>query len=200
MQAGISKSSFNGALIMAKPIELVTPLSTDMISVLRAGDSVVLSGQLYTARDAAHRRLLELIASGKEIPIPIQGQVIYYVGPSPAPPGRVIGAAGPTTSYRMDPYTPKLLELGLKAMLGKGKRSKEVIDAMVKYKAVYLAAIGGAGALMAQAVTEAQVVAYEDLGPEAIRRLTVHKLPAVVVNDILGNDLYAEGQKAYRQT
>jgi fumarate hydratase subunit beta len=185
---------------MAKPIELVTPLSTDMISVLRAGDSVVVTGQLYTARDAAHRRLMELIASGKEIPIPIQGQVIYYVGPSPAPPGRVIGAAGPTTSYRMDPYTPKLLELGLKAMIGKGKRSKEVIDAMVRYKAVYLAAIGGAGALMAQAVKEAQVVAYEDLGPEAIRRLTVHKLPAVVVNDILGNDLYAEGQKAYRQT
>jgi fumarate hydratase subunit beta len=185
---------------MAKPIELVTPLSTDMISVLRAGDSVVVSGQLYTARDAAHRRLLDLIASGKELPIPIQGQVIYYVGPSPAPPGRVIGAAGPTTSYRMDPYTPKLLELGLKAMIGKGKRSKEVIDAMVRYKAVYLAAIGGAGALMAQAVKEAQVVAYEDLGPEAIRRLTVHKLPAVVVNDILGNDLYAEGQKAYRQT
>jgi fumarate hydratase subunit beta len=185
---------------MAKPIELVTPLSTDMISVLRAGDSVVVSGQLYTARDAAHRRLLDLIASGKEIPIPIEGQVIYYVGPSPAPPGRIIGAAGPTTSYRMDPYTPKLLELGLKGMIGKGKRSKEVIDAMVKYKAVYLAAIGGAGALMAQAVKEAQVVAYEDLGPEAIRRLIVHKLPAVVVNDILGNDLYAEGQKAYRQT
>jgi fumarate hydratase subunit beta len=200
MQAGIWKSSFNGALVMAKPIELVTPLSTDMISVLRAGDSVVVTGQLYTARDAAHRRLLDLIASGKEIPIPIEGQVIYYVGPSPAPPGRVIGAAGPTTSYRMDPYTPKLLELGLKGMIGKGKRSKEVIDAMVKYKAVYLAAIGGAGALMAQAVKEAQVVAYEDLGPEAIRRLTVHKLPAVVVNDILGNDLYAEGQKAYRQT
>jgi fumarate hydratase subunit beta len=185
---------------MAKPIELVTPLSTDMISVLRAGDSVVVTGQLYTARDAAHRRLLDLIASGKELPIPIEGQVIYYVGPSPAPPGRVIGAAGPTTSYRMDPYTPKLLELGLKGMIGKGKRSKEVIDAMVKYKAVYLAAIGGAGALMAQAVKEAQVVAYADLGPEAIRRLTVHKLPAVVVNDILGNDLYAEGQKAYRQT
>jgi fumarate hydratase subunit beta len=185
---------------MAKPIELVTPLSTDMISVLRAGDSVVVSGQLYTARDAAHRRLLDLIASGKEIPIPIEGQVIYYVGPSPAPPGRVIGAAGPTTSYRMDPYTPKLLELGLKGMIGKGKRSKEVIDAMVKYKAVYLAAIGGAGALMAQAVKEARVVAYEDLGPEAIRKLTVHKLPAVVVNDILGNDLYAEGQKTYRQT
>jgi fumarate hydratase subunit beta len=200
MQAGIWKSSFNGALVMAKPIELVTPLSTDMISVLRAGDSVVVSGQLYTARDAAHRRLLDLIASGKEIPIPIEGQVIYYVGPSPAPPGRVIGAAGPTTSYRMDPYTPKLLELGLKGMIGKGKRSKEVIDAMVKYKAVYLAAIGGAGALMAQAVKEARVVAYEDLGPEAIRKLTVHKLPAVVVNDILGNDLYAEGQKTYRQT
>jgi len=184
---------------MAKPIELVTPLSTDMISGLCAGDSVVVSGQIYTARDAAHRRLLDLIAAGKEIPIPIQGQVIYYVGPSPAPPGRVIGAAGPTTSYRMDPYTPKLLELGLKAMIGKGKRSKEVIDAMVRYKAVYLAAIGGAGALMAQAVKEARVVAYEDLGPEAIRKLTVHKLPAVVVNDILGNDLYAEGQKAYRQ-
>jgi fumarate hydratase subunit beta len=185
---------------MVKPIELVTPLTTETISVLRAGDSVVVSGQLYTARDAAHRRLIELIASGKEIPIPIEGQVIYYVGPSPAPPGRVIGAAGPTTSYRMDPYTPKLLELGLKGMIGKGKRSKEVVDAMVQYKAIYLAAIGGAGALMAQAVKEVQVVAYEDLGPEAIRKLTVHKLPAVVVNDTLGNDLYAEGQKVYRRT
>jgi len=185
---------------MAKPIELVTPLSTDMISGLRTGDRVVVTGQLYTARDAAHRRLLDLIASGKELPIPIEGQMIYYVGPSPAPPGRVIGAAGPTTSYRMDPYTPKLLELGLKGMIGKGKRSKEVIDAMVKFKAVYFAAIGGAGALMAQAVKEVQLVAYEDLGPEAIRRLIVHKLPAVVVNDIFGNDLYAEGQKAYRQT
>jgi fumarate hydratase subunit beta len=185
---------------MAKPIELVTPLSTEVVSDLRAGDSVLVSGQLYTARDAAHRRLLDLIASGKELPIPIEGQVIYYVGPTPAPPGRVIGAAGPTTSYRMDPYTPKLLELGLKGMIGKGKRSKEVIDAIVRYKAVYLAAIGGAGALMAQAVKAVEIVAYEDLGPEAIRRLSVHKLPAVVVNDILGNDLYAEGQRAYRQS
>jgi fumarate hydratase subunit beta len=184
---------------MVKPIELVTPLSTEMISSLRAGDSVVVTGQIYTARDAAHRRLVDLIASGEKIPIPIEGQIIYYVGPSPAPPGRVIGAAGPTTSYRMDPFTPKLLELGLKGMIGKGKRSKEVIDAMVRFKAVYLAAIGGAGALMAKAVRGVQVVAYEDLGPEAIRRLTVQKLPAVVVNDILGNDLYAEGQKAYRQ-
>ncbi|MGM0427491.1 MAG: Fe-S-containing hydro-lyase [Thermodesulfobacteriota bacterium] len=177
---------------------LKTPLNTKEIEPLRAGDRVSLTGTLYTARDAAHRRLLELVDQGADLPIPIEGQVIYYVGPSPAPPGRVIGAAGPTTSYRMDPYAPKLLEMGLKGMIGKGKRSQEVIEAMVKYKGVYMAAIGGAGALMAQAIKAVRVVAYEDLGPEAIRELRVEGLPVVVVNDTLGNDLYIEGQKAYK--
>jgi fumarate hydratase subunit beta len=183
---------------MDELIRLNTPLSIEDIEPLRSGDRVTISGIVYTARDAAHRRLLELIESGKDLPIPIEGQVIYYVGPSPARPGRVIGAAGPTTSYRMDPYSPRLLELGLKGMIGKGRRSKEVKDAMVKYHAVYMAAIGGAGALMAGVIKEAAVVAYEDLGPEAIRRLVVEKLPAVVVNDTAGNDLYLEGQKQYR--
>ncbi len=183
---------------METAYHLETPLGTKDVETLRAGDRVTISGTVYTARDAAHRRLLELVDQGEELPIPIEGQVIYYVGPSPAPPGRVIGAAGPTTSYRMDPYAPKLLEMGLKGMIGKGKRSGEVVEAMVKYKGIYMAAIGGAGALMAKAIKAARVVAYEDLGPEAIRELKVEKLPAVVVNDTLGNDLYVEGQKAYR--
>lgn len=178
---------------------LETPLDIQDIEPLRAGDRVTLSGVLYTARDAAHRRLLELVEQGAALPIPIEGQVIYYVGPSPAPPGRVIGAAGPTTSYRMDPYAPTLLEMGLKGMIGKGKRSQEVVEAMVRYKAVYMAAIGGAGALMAQAVKAVRVVAYEDLGPEAIRELKVERLPVVVVNDTQGNDLYIQGQKVYKR-
>jgi fumarate hydratase subunit beta len=177
---------------------LKTPLSTEDVVALQSGDRVTISGRIYTARDAAHRRLIELIESGRDLPIPLEGQAIYYVGPSPAPPGRVIGAAGPTTSYRMDPYTPQLLKLGLKAMIGKGKRSPEVREALKKHKSVYLAAIGGAGALMAKAVKEARIVAYEDLGPEAIRELRVEQLPAIVVNDTFGNDLYAEGKKAYR--
>jgi fumarate hydratase subunit beta len=177
---------------------LTTPLSVKDVESLRSGDRVTITGIVYTARDAAHRKLLELIEKGTELPIPIEGQVIYYVGPSPAPPGRVIGAAGPTTSYRMDPFAPRLLELGLKGMIGKGKRSKEVIEAMVRYKAVYMAAIGGAGALMAKAIKAARVVAYDELGPEAIRELKVEKLPVVVVNDTIGNDLYQEGQEKYR--
>jgi fumarate hydratase subunit beta len=183
---------------MDEVLHLKTPLSIEDIGPLRSGDRVAISGVIYTARDAAHSRILGLIEAGKDLPIPIEGQVIYYVGPSPAPPGRVIGAAGPTTSYRMDPYTPKLLELGLKGMIGKGRRSKEVKEAMVKHKAVYMAATGGAGALMARAIKETHVVAYEDLGPEAIRRLVVEELPAIVVNDTIGNDLYLEGQKKYR--
>lgn len=185
---------------MAAEYQLRTPLSDEDVMPLRAGDRVLLSGILYTARDAAHRRLIDLLDAGEKLPIPIQGQVIYYVGPSPAPPGRVIGAAGPTTSYRMDPFAPRLLEMGLKAMIGKGKRSQEVIDAMVRHKAVYLAGIGGAGALMARAITAVRVVAYEDLGPEAVRELRVEGLPAVVVNDVLGNDLYRQGQEKYRIT
>jgi len=183
---------------MGDSIRLTTPLSSDDVSGLRAGDRVIISGILYTARDAAHRRLVDLLDQGKELPIPLEGQVIYYVGPSPAPPGKVIGAAGPTTSYRMDAYAPRLMELGLKGMIGKGKRSQEVKEAMMKYKAVYMAAIGGAGALMAQAIKEVEIVAYEDLGPEAIRRIRVENLPVIVVNDTMGNDLYVEGQKLYQ--
>jgi len=179
-------------------IDLKTPLNAQDVEPLRAGDRVTITGTVFTARDAAHRRLIDLLEEGKELPFPVEGQVIYYVGPSPAPPGRVIGAAGPTTSYRMDPYAPKLIELGLKGMIGKGKRSEAVKDAMVKHKAVYMAAIGGAGALMAKAVKNARIVAYEDLGPEAIRELEVEKLPAIVVNDTEGNDLYVEGREKYK--
>jgi len=176
---------------------LSTPLKPEDVASLRAGDRVALSGIVYTARDAAHQRLCELLNQGRPLPIPLEGQVIYYVGPSPSPPGRVIGAAGPTTSYRMDPYTPRLLEQGLRAMIGKGRRSPEVREAMVRHGAVYLAAIGGAGALMARAVKAARIVAYEDLGPEAIRELVVDELPLVVVNDVLGNDLYTQGMERY---
>jgi fumarate hydratase subunit beta len=174
------------------------PISVEEVESLRAGDRVAISGRIYTARDAAHRRLVELLDAGQALPLPLEGQIIYYVGPSPTPPGRVIGAAGPTTSYRMDPYTPRLLELGLRGMIGKGKRSREVVEAMVKHKGVYMAAIGGAGALMARAVKAARIIAYEDLGPEAVRELTVEDLPVIVVNDTLGNDLYQDGRKRYR--
>ncbi len=184
---------------MDKVFHLETPLSREDVSSLKSGDRVSITGTVYTARDAAHRRLFELIEAGRELPIPIEGQIIYYVGPSPAPPGRPIGAAGPTTSYRMDPFAPKLLELGLRGMIGKGKRSKAVKDAMVQYKGVYMAAIGGAGALMSRAVKSARVVAYEELGPEAIRELKVLNLPAIVVNDTHGNDLYVEGREQYRK-
>lgn len=183
---------------MSEVFHLRTPLSVEDIEPLRSGDPVTITGIVYSARDAAHRKLFELIESGRDPPIPIKGQVLYYVGPSPAPPGKVIGSAGPTTSYRMDPYTPKLLELGLKGMIGKGNRSSEVKAAVIQRKALYMAAIGGAGALVAKAVKKAQVVAYPELGPEAIRELEVERLPAIVVNDLHGNDLYIEGQKQYR--
>lgn len=183
---------------MTEPVQLKTPLTASDTARLRAGDRVILSGTIYTARDAAHRRLVELIERKEPLPIPLAGQVLYYVGPSPAPPGRPIGAAGPTTSYRMDPYTPQLLDKGLKAMIGKGKRSEAVKGALVTYGAVYLAAIGGAGALMSKSIKKASVVAYHDLGPEAIRELYVEGMPLVVVNDTAGNDLYEEGRRAYR--
>ena len=183
---------------MDRVIDLKTPLTDKDVEDLRAGDRVTITGIVYTARDAAHRRLIELLDEGKDLPFKIQGQVIYYVGPSPAAPGRVIGAAGPTTSYRMDAYAPRLIELGLKGMIGKGKRSDEVKNAMTRHKAVYLAAIGGAGALMSRAIKAAKVIAYEDLGPEAIRELEVERLPAIVVNDTVGNDLYIEGREKYQ--
>ncbi len=178
---------------------LSPPLSDSDVEGLRAGDRVLITGVLYTARDAAHKRLIELIESGGELPFDIKGQIIYYVGPTPAKPGQVIGSAGPTTSGRMDAYTPKLLELGLKATIGKGARSSAVKEAMKKYKAVYMAAVGGAAALISKCIKKAEVIAYEDLGPEAIRRLEVEDFPAVVINDIYGNDLFIEAVKRYKE-
>ncbi len=176
---------------------LQAPLTRADIEPLQAGDKVLISGIMYTGRDAAHKRLVDTLKRGEKLPADFDGQVLYYVGPSPASPGRVIGAAGPTTSYRMDPYTPTMLELGLRVMIGKGRRSDEVKAAMAKYGAVYLGAYGGAGALLSQAIKAVEVIAYEDLGPEAIRRLTVEDFPAVVVNDLHGRDLYQEGQQQY---
>ena len=154
------------------------------------GDMVYLSGDIYTARDAAHKRMAEALSAGKDLPFDIRGQIIYYMGPSPARPGNVIGSAGPTTASRMDKYTPELLDLGMSAMIGKGKRSQEVRDAIVRNGAVYLAAIGGAGALLSRSIEKAEVIAYEDLGTEAVRRLTVKNFPAIVVFDSQGRDLY----------
>jgi fumarate hydratase subunit beta len=182
---------------MSQPIRLNTPLTDADLEKLRAGDKVLLTGVIYTGRDAAHKRLFDLLQGGKPLPIDLKGQVIYYVGPAPAKPGQVIGSAGPTTSGRMDAYSPKLMETGLKGMIGKGMRRKEVVEAMKKYKAVYFAATGGAGALLAKAIKKAQVVAYEDLGPEAINRLEVEDFPVIVVNDTKGNDLYEEGMRKY---
>ena len=182
-----------------RPIQLKTPLSDADVEKLKIGDRVLISGAVYTGRDAAHKRLFELLKEGKELPFDLRGQIIYYVGPAPAKPGQVIGSAGPTTSYRMDAFAPSLMEKGLKGTIGKGMRSDSVKEAMKKYKAVYFAATGGAGALLARRVKKAEVVAYEDLGPEAIRRLEVEDLPVIVVNDVRGNDLYIEGQKKYRK-
>ncbi len=178
---------------------LKTPLSDKDVEGLHSGDKALITGFIYTARDAAHKRLIELIDNGQELPFDIKGQVIYYVGPTPPKPGKPIGSAGPTTSYRMDTYTIKLLEKGLKATIGKGNRTPPVIEAMKKYKAVYFAAVGGAGALIAKTIKRAEVIAYEDLGAEAIRKLYVKDFPAVVVNDIYGNDLYEIGVKKYRK-
>lgn len=174
---------------------LKVPLSDSDIADLKAGEQILLSGTIYTARDAAHRRMVEALDRGAPLPLDIKGQVIYYVGPTPAKPGQVIGSAGPTTSSRMDVYTPRLLNEGLKGMIGKGKRSAEVVEAITKNKAVYFAAAGGAGALLSKRIKKAEVVAYGDLGPEAIYRLEVEEFPVIVVNDIYGNDLYKEAQK-----
>lgn len=179
-------------------MDLKIPLMDKDIFNLKAGDRITLSGIIYTARDAAHKRLVNLIQEGKELPIPLQGQVIYYVGPTPAKPGKVIGSAGPTTSYRMDPFAPALLQRGLKAMIGKGSRSEEVKEALREYKALYLAAVGGAAALISQSIKKSEIIAYPDLGAEAIRKLEVESFPLIVINDIYGNDLYEQGEKKYR--
>ncbi len=167
------------------------PLTDTDARSLRAGDYVYLTGVLYTARDAAHKRMYEALDAGQELPVDLNGQVVYYLGPTPARPGHVIGSAGPTTSSRMDKYAPRLLDLGLKGMVGKGKRTQEVIDAVVRNGAVYFAAVGGAGALLSKCIKEAEVVAYDDLGTEAIRRLRVENLPVIVVIDSEGTNLYA---------
>lgn len=174
-----------------------TPLTDEKVKDLKVGDSILLSGVIYTARDAAHKRLVELLDEGKELPIDIKDSIIYFVGPSPTKPGYAIGSAGPTTSYRMDAYSPRLLELGLKGMIGKGKRNKDVVDSMIKNTAVYFGAIGGAAALIARSITKCDIVAYEDLGAEAIRRLEIKDMPLTVVIDSEGNNLYEIGRKEY---
>jgi fumarate hydratase subunit beta len=173
------------------------PLTREKTALISAGDQVYLSGTLYTARDAAHKRLFEFLDEGKPLPFPLENAVIYYVGPTPAAPGQIIGSAGPTTSYRMDAYAPRLLDLGLRGMIGKGKRSAEVVEAMKRAGAVYFGAIGGAGALLSECIKTAEVIAFPDLGPEAIRRLTVENFPVTAVIDSRGNNLYQLGRENY---
>lgn len=182
-----------------KELAIVTPpLDNGIVRSLRAGDNVLITGTLYTARDAAHKRFAELIASGKRLPVDLNGQILYYSGPSPAPPGRPIGSAGPTTSGRMDKYTPLLLTTtGLKGMIGKGDRGSEVVDAIVKNTCVYFAAIGGTGALIARCIKKARIVCYEDLGAEAVYELEVERLPVIVAIDCNGNNVYREGPQRY---
>lgn len=177
--------------------KLTTPLTEEKVKGLKAGDSVLITGTIYTARDAAHKRLIELLDKGEELPINVKDEIIYYVGPTPEKPGQAIGSAGPTTSYRMDPYSPKLLDKGLRGMIGKGLRGPEVVESIKKNKAVYFAAIGGAAALIGKSVAKAEIVAYEDLQSEAIRKLEVVDFPMVVVIDAEGNNLYEIGQKQY---
>ncbi len=180
-------------------MKLTTPLTDELIEQLHAGDKVSITGVIYVGRDAAHKRLVAALDAGELLPFDPQGQIIYYMGPSPAKPGEPIGSAGPTTSGRMDPYAPRMMEVGLKGMIGKGNRSLPVREAMQKHKAVYFGAIGGAGALIAKSIKAAKVVAYEDLGAEALRRLEVEDFPAIVVNDIYGGDAYEDGLKQYNR-
>ncbi len=183
---------------MSNEIHLQTPLTDEDLEQLKIGDKVLISGTMYTGRDAAHKRLVELIENGQELPFDIKGQIIYYVGPAPAKPGMAVGSAGPTTSYRMDSYAPVLLDAGLKGMVGKGPRGQVVIESMVKNKAVYLAAIGGAAVVIAKAIKEAKVIAYEDLGTEAIREMKIENFPCFVANDVRGNDIYTEAVEKYK--
>jgi fumarate hydratase subunit beta len=181
------------------PLPLTTPLGDEDVLILRAGQWVLISGTVYTARDAAHRRMAEALARGDDLPLDLNGQIVYYVGPSPPPPGRVIGAAGPTTAGRMDSYTPALLALGLKGTIGKGPRSAEVREALNEHKAVYFGTLGGAGALLSQHIRAVEPIAYEDLGTEAIRGLVVEDFPAIVVNDCHGGDAYEEARRRWRK-
>lgn len=177
--------------------KITTPLTCETVNNLKAGDMVSISGVVYTARDAAHKRMTDLILQNKPLPFDIREQVIYYVGPCPAPEGKVIGSAGPTTSGRMDKYAPGLIEMGLAGMIGKGQRDKPVVDAMVKYGAVYFGAVGGAGAFISRCIQKQEIIAFEELGTEALRKLTVVDLPAIVVIDRYGNNLYDTGRKKY---
>ncbi len=176
-----------------------TPVSDEIIEKLHAGDQVFITGSLYTGRDSAHKKLIDLVEKGEQLPIDIKGQFIYYVGPTPARPGKSIGSAGPTTSYRMDSFAPTLHKLGLKGTIGKGSRNKEVKDSLQKYKGVYLAAVGGAGALISKSIEKAEVIAYPELGPEAVRKVEVKEFPCIVINDMYGGDLYEEGKKQYQK-
>ena len=178
-------------------VKITAPLSREDAKALRAGDSCLISGVIYTARDAAHKRLCELVAAGKELPFDVKDSVIYFVGPTPAKPGQAIGSAGPTTSYRMDAYSPTMIAQGQTGMIGKGKRGPEVIEAMKEHGAVYFGAIGGCGALLSKCIKKAEIVAYEDLGAEAIRRLEVEDFPVIVIIDSEGNNLYEQGRKEY---
>ena len=180
---------------MTKKIQ--TPLTREKVRELKAGDSCLITGTIYTARDAAHKRLCELVAQGKELPMEIKDSIIYFVGPTPAKPGQAIGSAGPTTAYRMDAYSPTLISIGQTGMIGKGKRNDEVVSAMKEHGAVYFGAIGGCGALLSKCIKKAEVVAYEDLGAEAIRKLEVEDFPVVVIIDSEGNNLYETGRKEY---
>lgn len=180
-------------------MELHTPLTEDMVRALKSGDSVELTGYIYTGRDAAHKRMCEALSRGEDLPFDVDGQVIYYVGPCPHREGEVIGSCGPTTSGRMDKYAPELIRLGLRGMVGKGIRKPPVIEAMKQYGSVYFGAIGGAGALLARHVKSAEVVAYPDLGTEAVHKLYVEKFPVTVVIDAAGNDLYQTGKEKYRK-
>jgi len=180
-----------------KEIKITTPLDTETLYNLKTGDKVLISGTVYAARDTAHKRMIDMLKRGEELPFDIKGQIIYYVGPTPPRPGKIIGSAGPTTSTRMDAYTPELLELGLKGMIGKGLRSQTVKDAIVKHKGVYFSGVGGAAAIISKSIISAKLIAFEDLGPEAIRELVVEDFPAVVVNDCHGGDLYIEGRKNF---
>ena len=178
-------------------IRVTAPLNRETARTLKAGDSCLISGVIYTARDAAHKRLCELAAEGKELPLDVKDAIVYFVGPTPAKPGQAIGSAGPTTSYRMDAYSPTLISLGLTGMIGKGKRGPEVIGAMKAHGAVYFGAIGGCGALLSKCIKKAEVIAYEDLGAEAIRRLEVEDFPVIVIIDSEGNNLYESGRANY---
>ena len=177
---------------------IALPLSDDLMETLHAGDELLLTGMMYVGRDAAHKRMIEALQTGKPLPFDLRGQVIYFMGPPPARPGKTIGSAGPTSSYRMDTYSPRLMAAGLKGMIGKGMRSAAVKEALKKYRAVYLGAIGGAGALLSGCIRKVEVIAYEDLGAEALRRIEVRDFPVTVINDLYGGDLYEAGRSRFR--